>query len=71
MMKLTELLRNIEVLEIRAPEDMEIADVCYDSRSVSPGAAFIAAAPSSFTLLVSPLKNLPRMFLTSNENAER
>ena len=42
MMKLTELLRDIDVLEIHAPEDMEITDVCYDSRKARPGDAFIA-----------------------------
>ncbi len=42
MMKLSELLRDIDVSEVRAPADMEIADVCYDSRKAAPGAAFIA-----------------------------
>ena len=42
MMKLTELLRDIDVLELRAPADMEITDVCYDSRQAKPGDAFIA-----------------------------
>ncbi len=42
MMKLKELLREIEVTDLRAPEDMEISDVCYDSRKAGPGAAFIA-----------------------------
>ena len=41
-MKLTSLLRDIEVLERRAPEDLEITDLCYDSRKVTPGAAFVA-----------------------------
>ncbi len=42
MMKLSELLRDIDVAEVRAPADMEITDVCYDSRKAAPGAAFIA-----------------------------
>ena len=42
MMKLTELLRDIDVLELRAPADMEITDVCYDSRQAKPGDGFIA-----------------------------
>ncbi len=41
-MKLKELLRDIEAAEVRAPEDLEIKDVCYDSRKVKPGAAFVA-----------------------------
>ncbi len=41
-MKLTELLRDVEVTELRAPEDMELTDVCYDSRRAAPGAAFVA-----------------------------
>ena len=42
MMKLSELLRDIDVAELHARPDTEISDVCYDSRSVGPGAAFIA-----------------------------
>ncbi len=41
-MKLISLLRDIEVLELHAPEDLEITDLCYDSRLVTPGAAFVA-----------------------------
>ena len=41
-MKLKELLRDIEASELHAPEDLEITDVCYDSRKVTPGAAFVA-----------------------------
>ena len=41
-MKLSELLRDIEVLENHAPADTEITDVCYDSRQARPGAAFVA-----------------------------
>ena len=42
MMKLSELLRDVEVTGLHAPEDMEIDDVCYDSRKAKPGAAFVA-----------------------------
>ncbi len=41
-MKLSTLLKDIEVLELHAPEDLEIVDLCYDSRKVTPGAAFVA-----------------------------
>ena len=41
-MKLKELLKDIPVWETHAPEDLEITDVCYDSRKVTPGAAFLA-----------------------------
>ncbi len=41
-MELKDLLKDIEVTELRAPEDMEITDVCYDSRKVTSGAAFVA-----------------------------
>ena len=42
MMKLNELLRDVEVIGLHADGDMEIADVCYDSRKAAPGAAFVA-----------------------------
>ena len=42
MMKLSELLRDVDVAELHAPADMEITDVCYDSRKAAPGAAFVA-----------------------------
>ncbi len=41
-MKLSELLRDIDVLELRASLELEITDVCYDSRKAAPGAAFVA-----------------------------
>jgi UDP-N-acetylmuramoyl-L-alanyl-D-glutamate--2,6-diaminopimelate ligase len=40
-MKLRDILRNIEVLELKAGLDMEISDVTYDSRSAGPGTAFV------------------------------
>ena len=41
-MKLSELLRDIEVLEMAASPDLEIGGVCYDSRNVKPGDLFVA-----------------------------
>lgn len=41
-MKLEELLRDVEVTELCAPGELEISDVAYDSRRVTPGAAFVA-----------------------------
>ena len=41
-MKLSELLRDIEVLELHAPEGLELADVAYDSRRAAPGSVFVA-----------------------------
>lgn len=37
-MKLSELLRDIEVLALHAPEELDIADVAYDSRRAGPAA---------------------------------
>ncbi len=41
-MKLIDVLRDIPVLELRASPELEITDVCYDSRKVGPGALFVA-----------------------------
>ena len=41
-MKLSLLLKDVEVLELHASPDLEITDLCYDSRQVTPGAAFAA-----------------------------
>ena len=41
-MKLRQLLENIDVLEITADPELEIRDVAYDSRKVTPGALFVA-----------------------------
>lgn len=41
-MKLSELLRDVDVLELHAPEGLEIADVAYDSRRAAPGGVFVA-----------------------------
>ena len=41
-MKLAEVLSGLEMLDIRAPLELEIEDVAYDSRAVAPGALFVA-----------------------------
>ena len=41
-MKLKELLTGIDVLELHADPEMEIADVCHDSRAVTEHAMFVA-----------------------------
>ncbi len=41
-MKLSELLKDIEVLEMHASPDCEISGVSYDSRSTKPGDVFVA-----------------------------
>ena len=41
-MKLKELLKDIEVLEQTAPDELEIGGVRYDSRAVKPGDVFVA-----------------------------
>ena len=41
-MRLDTLLSGVCVLELHADPGLEIADVCYDSRSCTPGALFVA-----------------------------
>ena len=41
-MKLNDLLKGMEVLKATAPMDMEIPNVVYDSRKVTPGCMFVA-----------------------------
>ena len=41
-MKLVSLLENVNITDMHAPDDMEITDVCYDSRSAAPGCLFVA-----------------------------
>jgi UDP-N-acetylmuramoyl-L-alanyl-D-glutamate--2,6-diaminopimelate ligase len=41
-MKLKELLKNIEVKSVTGSLDVEITDVCIDSRQVKPGTLFVA-----------------------------
>ena len=41
-MKLKDILKDVEIRELHAAADTEIADVYYDSRAVQPGGAFVA-----------------------------
>ncbi len=41
-MKLTDLLRGVPVLDTNVDPDLEVAQVAYDSRRVSPGGMFVA-----------------------------
>ena len=41
-MKLKELLKDIQVLEVTADLELDIADIAYDSRKVQPGGMFVA-----------------------------
>ncbi|MDR2420739.1 MAG: UDP-N-acetylmuramoyl-L-alanyl-D-glutamate--2,6-diaminopimelate ligase [Oscillospiraceae bacterium] len=42
-MKLSEILRGIDISDMRANADMDISGVCCDSRRASPGCLFVAA----------------------------
>ena len=41
-MKLSELLKDTDVLTLAAPSECEIGGVSYDSRKVKPGDVFVA-----------------------------
>jgi UDP-N-acetylmuramoyl-L-alanyl-D-glutamate--2,6-diaminopimelate ligase len=41
-MKLSQLLKTIDILEATASPDLEITDLCYDSRSATTGCLFVA-----------------------------
>lgn len=41
-MKLSELMKNVPMVEIHADEEVEISAIAYDSRKVSQGCAFVA-----------------------------
>ncbi len=41
-MKLTELLKGLEIIEMHADGEMDISGVCYDSRQAAPGQLFTA-----------------------------
>lgn len=41
-MRLSEILKGINVIESTADPDFEINDICYDSRNASPGELFVA-----------------------------
>ena len=40
-MRLENIIRDAGVIEVRGNRDLEILDVCNDSRKVTPGAIFI------------------------------
>lgn len=41
-MKLADLLKGVAVRELKAPPELEIEDICYDSRRAAPGMLFVA-----------------------------
>ena len=41
-MKLRDLLKDVRVKEVRADMELELRDICYDSRRAAPGTAFVA-----------------------------
>ena len=41
-MKLADLLKGVAVRELKAPPELEIEDICYDSRRAAPGTLFVA-----------------------------
>ena len=41
-MKLRDLLKDVRVKEVRADMELELRDICYDSRKAAPGTAFVA-----------------------------
>ena len=43
-MKLKELLTGISVLECTADPELEIKEIFYDSRKVTPGSLFVAVS---------------------------
>ena len=43
-MKLKDLLREVPVTELHADSEMEIGEVFYDSRKVTPGSLFVAVS---------------------------
>ena len=43
-MKLKELLKEIPLVQLAADPELEITDICYDSRKATPGCLFVAVA---------------------------
>ena len=43
-MKLSDLLKDVSVLQWGAPQGMEISGLCYDSRTAQPGCLFVAVS---------------------------
>lgn len=41
-MKLSEILKDLTILDTNADLNADIADVCYDSRQAKPGSLFVA-----------------------------
>jgi len=41
-MKLKQIIKNIDIIEINAEYDAEISGICYDSRAAKPGDLFVA-----------------------------
>ena len=53
-MKLKELLTGISVLECTADPELEIKEIFYDSRKVTPGSLFVAV--SGFAAAIGPMQ---------------
>ena len=53
-MKLKELLTGISVLECTADPELEIKEIFYDSRKVTPGSLFVAV--SGFAAVSGPMQ---------------
>lgn len=43
-MKLIQVLNNVDVVRAACSQNIEITDICYDSRKIVPGAAFVAVS---------------------------
>lgn len=59
-MKLAEILKDIDVLELAADEGMEIAGISYDSRKTKPGDMFVAIsgfASDGYDYIPAAVKN--------------
>ena len=49
-MKLADLLKGVAVRELKAPPELEIEDICYDSRRAAPGTLFVAVRGASHSI---------------------
>lgn len=47
-MKLSEILRNISTIRYTKNSDIEISDICYDSRKIKPGCMFVCLKGSNY-----------------------
>ena len=43
-MKLNQLLQNTKVISVHGDKDIDVKDICSDSRQVKPGFLFVAVA---------------------------